>query len=94
VYCGPIQLRHMGKRQLSGQLGLVPTCLATLLAFLFPWAIVASSFWCPWQCITATHLRAHTVSSSSRISCPYLILFPPELMSPSLYIRPHGHKWL
>jgi hypothetical protein len=70
--------------------------LASLSAFQFPQAISVSPFWCPWQCINATCLGAHTMSSSSRISCPYLILFQvssirghsltPKLESP-LFIK-------
>jgi hypothetical protein len=52
-------------------------CLASLSAFQFPWAIVASPFWCPQQCITSTCSGAHTASSRLRISYPYLILFLP-----------------
>jgi hypothetical protein len=58
------------------------TCLASLAAFRFPQAIVVFPFWCPQQCIAAINLGTHTASSSLRISCPYLILFPPKLMSP------------
>jgi hypothetical protein len=65
------------------------TCLVSLSAFRFPQTAIVSPFWCPWQCITATHLRAHTASSNSRVSCPYLMPFPTELMSPlSLYRAP------
>jgi hypothetical protein len=57
-------------------------CLVSLLALQFPQAIIASPLWCLQQRITATCLGAHIASSSSRLSCPYLILFPPKLMSP------------
>jgi hypothetical protein len=60
--------------------------LASLSAFQFAWTIVVSPFWCPHQCITTSHLGAHTASSSLRISCPYLILFPPKLMSNLCFI--------
>jgi hypothetical protein len=64
--------------------------LASLSALWFPQATVASPFWCPWQCRSATHLGAHTESNSSRISYPYLILFLPELMRP---LSLHGAPW-
>jgi hypothetical protein len=63
--------------------------LASLSAFQFPQTAVVSPFWCPWQCMTATCLGAHTASSNSRIFCPYLAFFPPELISSlSLYRAP------
>jgi hypothetical protein len=49
--------------------------------FGFPKHLFFSPFWCPRQCMTVTCLGAHTASSNSRISCPYLTLFPHKLMS-------------
>jgi hypothetical protein len=82
---GAIQLMGMGTVQPSGQLGLVllwgglvwPPCQRSS----FPKQLLHLPFGA-WQCITATHLWAHIVSSSLRISHPYLIYFPPELISP------------
>jgi hypothetical protein len=90
VYCGSHSAKGHGNKTAIRAFGAGPLVSATFLAFLsafwFPQEIVASPFWCSQQCVTATHLGAHTASSSLRISCPYLILFPPKLMSPlSLY---------
>jgi hypothetical protein len=97
VYHGPHSAKELGNKAVVRTIGagllVRATCLAFLSAFPFPQAIVASPFLCPWQCITATYLGAHTTSSSSRIFCSHLILFPPKLMS-LLYIRPHEHEWL
>jgi hypothetical protein len=90
VYCGSHSAKGHGNKAAIRTVGAGPlvraTCSISLSAFQFPRALVASPFWCLQQCMTATHLGTHTVSSSLRISCPYLILFLPELMSPlSLY---------
>jgi hypothetical protein len=86
VYCGSHSDKgHRNKAAIS-EVEVCPPVraarLASLSAFQFSQTIVVSPFWCLQQCITATHLGAQTASSSSRISYPYLIHFPPELMSP------------
>jgi hypothetical protein len=86
VYHGSHSAKGHGNKAVIRTVGagtlMRATYLASLSSLQFPWAIVASPFWCPQQCIAATHLGAHTGSSNLRISCPYLILFPPELTSP------------
>jgi hypothetical protein len=93
VYHGSHSATGYGNMAAIRTVGVGPlvraTCLTSLSAFQFLQAIVASPFQYLQQFITVTHLGHHTASSSLRISYPYLILFPPELMSPlSIYEAP------
>ena len=55
--------------------------------FLEP--VGASSFWCPWQCITATSVGLQTASSRVRISSLFLMSFPLAVRRPlSRYSAP------
>jgi hypothetical protein len=72
---GPFQIKGMGTRQaavIAAEVCPVKAVhLASLSAFWFPQIAVVFPFWYPQQCMTTTHLEAHTASSNSRISCPY-----------------------
>jgi hypothetical protein len=48
------------------------SCLAFLSGFQFPQTAVVSPFWCPQQCMAATHLGTHTTFSNFRI---FLFIF-------------------
>ena len=61
-------------------------CLVVLSASLFPWARGVSSYWCPWQCMTAILSGSQTASNRVRISSLFLISFPLAVKrSVSLY---------
>jgi hypothetical protein len=91
VYCGYHSDKGHGNRAAVSEAEVCPPVRAAHLAspsvFQFPQTAVISPFWCPQQCMTTTRLGAHRASSNSRISCPYLTLFPPELMSPLFLYR-------
>jgi hypothetical protein len=92
VHCGSHSDKGHGNKSAVSEAKICPPVWAALLAFLsafqFPWTAVVSPFWCPRQCMTTTHLGAHTAFSSFRISCPYLTFFISSL----LYIGLHGHE--
>ena len=55
--------------------------------FLEP--VGVSSFWCPWQCMTATSVGLQTASSRVRISSLFLMSFPLAVRRlPSRYSTP------
>jgi hypothetical protein len=60
--------------------------LAFLSAFQFPQTAVVSPFWCPQQCMAATHLGTHTAFSNFRNFCSYLTLF--------FWVRSLNWQWL
>ena len=64
-------------------------CLVVLSASLFPRAWEASSFLCPWQCLTATLPGSQTASNRVRISSLFLMSFLLAVRRPlSLYKAP------
>jgi hypothetical protein len=66
VYHGSHSDKGHGNKAAASEAEVCPpvrtTCLTSLSDFWFPQTAVVSPFWCPQQCMTATHSGAHTAS--------------------------------